>query len=164
MTIPMAALAALALAGGWLGSKYLLAFLDPAAAHSLGAADPEARRLMLISVITALAGMASGFFFTIPALADSLALKFKHAREVVYNKFYVDEIYAAAIIRPLKWTADRVFFGFLDTGLIDGLMVNGAAKLTYRTGAALRKSATGNAQSYALVFTGGLALLLYWIM
>ena len=164
MTVPMAALAALALTGGWLGSKYLLAFLDPAAAHSPAGADPEARRLMLISVITALAGIASGFFFTIPALAQALAEKFRFAREVVFNKFYVDEIYEFTIIRPLKWTADRVFFGFLDAALIDGLMVNGAAKLAYRTGAALRKTASGNAQAYALAFTVGLALLLYWIM
>ena len=164
MTIPMGVLAALALTGGWLGSKYLLAFLDPAAAALQSGADPEARRLMLISVITALAGIASGFFFTIPVLSEALALKFRFAREVIRNKFYVDEIYEFAIIRPLKWAADSVFFGFVDAGLIDGLMVNGAAKLTYRAGLIIRKVQTGNAQLYALAFTGGLILLLYWIM
>jgi NADH-quinone oxidoreductase subunit L len=164
MTVPMAALAALALTGGWLGSKYLPAFLDPAAALPLEGADPAARRLMLTTVITALAGIAAGFFFTIPALAGALALRFRFARGLVLNKFYVDELYDYALIRPLKWTADRVFFGFLDTVLIDRLLVNGAAKLAYRTGSLLRKAQTGNAQAYALAFTGGLAALLYWIM
>ena len=164
MIVPMAVLAVLALTGGWLGSKYLLAFLDPTAALSAEGADPEARRLMMISVVTALAGIASGFFFTIPALADGLALKFRHVRGVVYNKFYVDEIYSFAIIKPLKWAADNVFFGFFDAALIDGLLVNGPAKLAYRTGSALRKAATGSAQTYSLVFACGLALLLYWII
>ncbi|HBW23542.1 MAG: NADH-quinone oxidoreductase subunit L [Elusimicrobia bacterium GWA2_56_46] len=162
MTIPMAALAALALTGGWLGSKYLLAFLDPASARA--EISPEAFRLTMISVITALAGVASGFFFAIPAISDALARRLSIAREVVYNKFYVDEIYAFAVIRPLKRLADKVCFGFLDAGLIDGLLVNGAARLTYRTGAVLRNLQTGNAQGYALTFTGGLILLLYWIM
>ena len=162
MTLPMAALAILALTGGWLGSKYLLAFLDPAAAGA--EISPEAFRLTMISVVTALAGIASGFFFTIPAISDALARRFGIAREVVRNKFYVDEIYAFAVIRPLKWLADKACFGFLDAGLIDGLLVNGAARLTYRTGAVLRNLQTGNAQAYALTFTGGLILLLYWIM
>jgi NADH-quinone oxidoreductase subunit L len=164
MTIPMSALAALTLAGGWLGSKYLLPFLDPAAGYALESANPEAHRAMMVSVAAALAGIASGFFFTTPVLADALAFKFRAAREVIYNKFYVDEIYAFALTKPLKWLADRVCFGFVDAALIDGFIVNGTAGFLYRAGVFLRRLQTGNAQTYALTFTAGLIMLLYWII
>jgi len=40
--------------------------------------------------------------------------------EASLNKYWVDEIYRALIINPLKLLSDKVFFRFVDVGIVDG--------------------------------------------
>ncbi|HNW45182.1 MAG TPA: NADH-quinone oxidoreductase subunit L [Elusimicrobiales bacterium] len=163
MTLPMAALGLLALAGGFLLKDRLLVFLEPAAAHAAGP-NPHAARLMLISVAAGLSGMAAAFLLTLPRAAALLKTALAPAHALVYNKFYVDELYGLLIIKPLKFTADKVLFALVDAGLIDGVLVNGTAKAVYCAGRGLRRIQNGRLDRYALVFALGLAAMLYWII
>ncbi len=67
---------------------------------------------------------------------------------LLLNKYYVDEIYAAVIVRPLLWISTNVLWHTVDEGLIDGT-VNGSARVAREAGGKLRELQSGNARSYA---------------
>ena len=162
MTLPMAVLAFLALAGGFLLKARLFAFLEPLAAPA--APGPEAARLMYISVAAALAGMAAAFPLTLPGPAGFLKNAMGQLHALVYRKFYVDEAYSLLIIRPLKALSNKVLFQLVDAGLIDGFMVNGSARASYAAGRTLARAQNGRLDIYALVFAIGVAAMLFWII
>ncbi|MHB0997306.1 MAG: NADH-quinone oxidoreductase subunit L [Elusimicrobiales bacterium] len=163
MTLPMAVLAVLAVAGGFLLKERLFVFLDPAAAHG-GEHSALAVRLMAASVAAGLAGIALAFPLTMPDAAALLKASLSRLHGIIFRKFYVDEIYGLLVIKPLKLFSDRVLFSLVDAGLIDGVLVNGSAKACHAAGRALRKAQSGRLDLYALVFTLGVAAMLYWII
>ena len=67
---------------------------------------------------------------------------------LILHKYYVDEIYTAAIIQPLLWISTNVLWHVVDEGVIDGT-VNGTARVARETGAQLREIQSGNTRSYA---------------
>ena len=80
--------------------------------------------------------------------------------KVLANKWYVDEIYDALIIRPCLWVSRKVLWKIVDAGVIDGALVNGSAwsaKMIGYVGSAFQ---TGRLGWYLFVFViGTLALL-----
>ena len=64
------------------------------------------------------------------------------------NKFYVDELYDALIIKPVRFIAFLLYRVF-DALLIDTVLVRGTAWVTQRVGSALRYVQSGNVQAYA---------------
>jgi NADH-quinone oxidoreductase subunit L len=81
---------------------------------------------------------------------------------LLLNKYYVDEIYAALIVRPLLWISTNVLWHVVDEGVIDGV-VNGSARVARESGGQLRKLQSGNTRSYAtwvVVGAVGFAVLL----
>jgi NADH-quinone oxidoreductase subunit L len=163
MTLPMTALALLALAGGFLLKDRLFAFLEPGAVP-LAEHSPQAARLMLISVTAGLAGIAAAFLLTLPKAANFLKNTMVPLHSLVYRKFYVDELYGLLIIKPLRLFSGKVLFQLVDAGVIDGLLVNGSARASYAAGRALAKAQNGRLDLYALVFAIGVALMLFWAM
>jgi NADH-quinone oxidoreductase subunit L len=71
------------------------------------------------------------------------------------HKFYVDELYDAVIVLPIKYLSIGLF-RVVDEGIIDGLLVGGTAWVTARIGSALRYIQTGNVQTYATMMAVGL--------
>jgi NADH-quinone oxidoreductase subunit L len=69
---------------------------------------------------------------------------------VVRHKFYVDELYDAVIVRPVKLIS-FVLYRVVDSLLIDRVVVRGVAWVTYQVGSVIRYFQTGDAQSYAAV-------------
>jgi NADH-quinone oxidoreductase subunit L len=67
---------------------------------------------------------------------------------LVFDKYYVDEIYAALIVRPLLWISTNVLWHGVDVGVIDGI-VNGSARVARASGGRLRELQSGNTRSYA---------------
>ncbi len=117
-------------------------------------------------------------------LPARLQARFVRAWQVVYDKYYVDELYGATVVRGtlglsrlLAWfdgrvldamvnaaaVATRGFAGidaFIDRVFIDGA-VNGVATLAGRSGRALRMLQTGRVQTYLYgALAGGLVLIL----
>jgi NADH-quinone oxidoreductase subunit L len=85
---------------------------------------------------------------------------------LLLNKYYVDEIYAALIVRPLLWISTNVFWHVVDEGAIDGV-VNGTATVARESGSQARKLQSGNTRSYAAwVILGavGFTVLLFVIL
>jgi NADH-quinone oxidoreductase subunit L len=156
MTLPLVALAALSLFGGFINVPRWLEPVFPR--HELA----ENETLVYISVAAGLAGIALAWLFYIarPGLADALADRAGLLYRAVYNKYFVDEIYAAALINPLISGSREVLWKGVDAGLIDG-MVNGTGTRARAVGGVLRRLQSGNIRSYAAwVLLGSVAALL----
>jgi NADH-quinone oxidoreductase subunit L len=155
MLAPLVVLAALSLAGGFIPiPKFLDTFFPTAEA-------PENFMLVAISVAFGLVGIAVAYVMYVarPGMADSLAASLGGLYRAVYNKWYVDEIYDAAIVNPVVEGSRTVLWKGADAGLIDG-MVNGIGYSARRVGSVLRLMQSGNIRSYATwVLFGGVLVI-----
>jgi NADH-quinone oxidoreductase subunit L len=145
MWIPLAILAVLSLVGG-----LLIKIPDFLSAFFPAQEVPEDNSLMLISVASGAIGILIAWFVYVakPAMADSLASTFKFLYTPLYNKYFVDEIYDATIVKPLVGGSRWVLWKGADAGLIDG-SVNGVGTLAQKVGGVLRMLQSGNIRSYA---------------
>jgi NADH-quinone oxidoreductase subunit L len=145
MTVPLVVLAVGAVTSGWVGLPplgeldvhWLNRFLSPVIAHVGDHAEHHASvalelALMAISVLVAVAGIlvARALWGQGRGLAaeDALAARFAGLRRLLANKYWVDELYDATIIRG-TWSSARGLFAF-DSRFIDGVLVNGSRHLT----------------------------------
>ena len=100
-------------------------------------------------------GLAWLFYIARPDLAEATMHAAKSLYALSHGKFFIDEIYAALIVRPLEMFA--ALLAWIDNYVIDGI-VNAIGALPRVLGAILRPSQGGLVQSYALV----MALRLCW--
>jgi NADH-quinone oxidoreductase subunit L len=75
----------------------------------------------------------------------------------------VDEIYDAVIVDPTVKISNDVLWKAMDVAMIDG-SVNGSGKMINSLGQVFRKIQTGVAQSYAVVFIGGILFVITWLL
>jgi len=123
---------------------------------------------MLIGIATfiAAAGMLTAWRMLQPSqLKPASEAEPEHGfAKVLANKWYVDEIYDAAIIRPCVWMSQNVLWKFMDAGLIDGALVNGSAWTSRMFGYIGSAMQTGRLAWYLLVFVIGTLALLRAVM
>ncbi len=152
-------------------------FLEPAihqfhAAHGLllGAAGHAVAHgfwaeygLMIISGGLAILAIGVAYLLHVrwewlPGLLADVAPK---THRVLYNKYYVDEAYDAAVVKPLR-KSGRICFG-IDQYFVDGLvfMVTAVPRLL---GAMLRSLQGGAMQSYGLTMVTGLAIIVLLVL
>ncbi|MBZ5701141.1 MAG: NADH-quinone oxidoreductase subunit L [Acidobacteriia bacterium] len=143
MTVPLVILAALSVVGGWIGWPAALGggnrfekFLEPVVAartveHAEAAAHGGANEylLMLASVGVALAGiwLAFQFYLRKPATPEKIAAAAPWLYRLIYNKYYVDEIYDAMFVNRTKDLGTAL--GVFDAKIVDGLGVDGTGWL-----------------------------------
>jgi NADH-quinone oxidoreductase subunit L len=179
MTIPLWILAVGAVVAGWVGLPRVFAevnqfhhWLEPILVPPAGleAAEHEMSSgmewgLIAIAVIVAAAGifLARSFYGGDKGLTEgrTWAQRFPTLHLLLENKYYVDEIYDALIVRPLA-ALSRFLWKVVDNFVIDGAVKAGAF-LTELTGDVGRFSTTGNVRNYALYFFLGVILLFWWI-
>jgi NADH-quinone oxidoreductase subunit L len=115
--------------------------------------------VLAIGFVVAVAGIYIAYvlYSRRPDLPGRLAARVPWAYKASYNKFYQDEIYEWAVIRPTIGFAGWLWT-FVDTKIIDG-SVNGIAWLWGRFGRLLRPLQTGRVQSYALGILVGVVVL-----
>jgi NADH-quinone oxidoreductase subunit L len=155
MIAPLVVLALLSLFGGYIAVPTFLGKFFPTVEA------PEDFTLVAISVAFGLIGIAVAYVMYVakPGMADSVANSFGIIYKAVYNKWYVDEIYDAAIVHPVVEGSRTVLWKGADAGLIDG-MVNGVGSLARRVGSVLRLLQSGNIRSYATwVLFGGVLVI-----
>ena len=151
------------------GSNRLEQFLAPSlevqASESGHAAANQGLELALIGVSTLVAaagiGLAVFFFLRNRAAADRAARRFAGIHRVLENKYYVDEIYDATIVQPIRIVSEDALWKGVDVRLIDGA-VNGVASTIDGGSQMLRHIQTGSVRAYATsVFVGVVAILGY---
>jgi NADH-quinone oxidoreductase subunit L len=79
------------------------------------------------------------------------------------GKYFLDEIYEAALVRPAHWLSDRVLWRIVDATLIDGVVVNGVARVLSVTGQAIRLLQNGLLRWYAYSFVGGVLIVIVYL-
>ena len=82
---------------------------------------------------------------------------------VLLNKYYVDEAYEGAFIRPGYRLSKTVLWKGVDAGVIDGLLVNGSALVVAVVGSLLRLLQNGLVRFYAWSFTVGVAVFVVYL-
>jgi NADH-quinone oxidoreductase subunit L len=180
MTLPLIVLAVLSFIGGIAGIPESLGghnalehWLEPvfsAASNKLlffptGEVEAVEYLFMGISLAVAIAGIliARNIFLKRREVAVSLAFRWNRFYQLLLNKYYVDEIYDAAIVNPVVKGSEKVLWLNFDVGVIDGA-VNGTAKLIGIISKFARRIQTGVAQGYALAFVIGIIFVLGWLI
>jgi NADH-quinone oxidoreductase subunit L len=153
---PLAVLAVLSLAGGWYFKvPHYLEPLFPLAAEA------HDSTLVMISVAAGGLGIIIAYvcYVASPGIPDSIAAALGPIYKLVYNKYFVDEVYGATIVNPMVSGSRSVLWRIVDAGIIDGI-VNGTATVSRSVGGVLRMLQSGNIRSYAAWVTlGGVAVL-----
>jgi NADH-quinone oxidoreductase subunit L len=81
-------------------------------------------------------------------------------QQVLVNKWYVDEIYDAVIVRPIMWLSDNVLWKVVDKGVIDGFAANGSAAFARTMGWIGSRLQTGYVGTYMFLFVLAALILL----
>jgi NADH-quinone oxidoreductase subunit L len=116
--------------------------------------------LMGISVAVALVAAIIAYVMyvsrkSVPA-PESAELSPVH--KLVYNKYYIDELYNAVFVRPIMGLSNGLY-RFVEKGIIDPV-VNGFGKVTVVGGRGLRVLQSGAIGSYLLTMVLGIILIL----
>lgn len=175
MTIPLIVLAVLSVIGGYVGLPEFLAWGDRFGAFlapivgSVGHAHHHVELtqelvLMGVSVFAAFGGIvvAHRFYVANPELPEQLAARWRAFYRLLWNKYYVDELYEVLFVRPVIRAAHLLWRQF-DLAVVDGA-VNGAGEVVEETGRWLRRWQSGNVQHYALSLLLGTLLLLGYFL
>jgi NADH-quinone oxidoreductase subunit L len=178
MTAPLLVLGVLSIGGGainspewlqdWLTPNRLERWLHPltsagariAVGLGTSAAAPEGsaeQALIALAIVIAVAGLVLGGMVTrraktVPAHDASPERGFW---KVLYNKYYVDELYDRIIVKPLIGFSRRVLWNTVDQGVIDGAAVNGSAGLSRALGWIGSRLQSGQVGVYVVFFLVG---------
>jgi NADH-quinone oxidoreductase subunit L len=199
MTRPLTILAVLALVGGLIGIPHLSAiegFLEPVFAHEGGHAAEASGILewvlLAVSAVVAIVGIVAAqyMYLVAPGLPDRLSKRYAALYKLLSNKYYVDEIYMALVVNPLRRLAHflaEVFDMKLIEGLVNGVaratkavaslsadvfdpeildgLVNGIAHVVGKGSSLLRKIQTGYVRNYALaILVGAVVIIGYFAL
>jgi NADH-quinone oxidoreductase subunit L len=191
MALALVVLAIGSIAAGYIGIPHALgghnllhAWLEPAftveapavaGAAEAGiaeAADAEAHdetaleiTLMGVSSVIAILGVGLGWFIWNRRrdIADAMARQFGGVYRLLLNKYYVDELYDATVVRPVGALSTEGLWRVFDVKVIDGA-VNGAAEIVREGALQLRRLQTGSVRTYAgSVIVGVVVILGYYL-
>ncbi|HXJ84907.1 MAG TPA: NADH-quinone oxidoreductase subunit L [Candidatus Methylomirabilis sp.] len=171
MTVPLIVLAGLTVVAGVIGlpsdegtafARFLVPVLPGHGSEGVGT---TALTLMVFSALVAVAGVVLAWLMygRRPVRAETIGVATNPVHRLLLNKYYVDELYDAVIVRPLfrvcEWCA-RAF----DHAVIDGI-VNGVASVVTAWALGMRRIQTGFVMNYALgILIGAVAAVAYFLV
>jgi NADH-quinone oxidoreductase subunit L len=141
---------------------------EPAAAAGEAAGESHETlefTLMAVSTAIAVAGIWFAYFVWVKrrTIAENAARELAPVHRLLLNKYYVDEIYDAALVQPIKVASQEGLWRGFDVKIIDGA-VNGAAAIVNSSATLLRRLQTGSVRTYAgSLFVGVVAILAYYL-
>lgn len=183
MTVPLMILAGLALVGGWIGfpdaiahggdkfGAWLEPVFAPAKAILNAGHHPEHPSmafevlLMGVSLGIAIVGLLVAYWMYVkkPVLADKAQEAAGGLHTLVYNKYWMDELYDVLFVNSIVGLS-RFLWKWFDEGVIDGI-VNGTATVVRGWSGLLRQVQTGLVKDYALsILVGVLAVIGYLVL
>jgi NADH-quinone oxidoreductase subunit L len=163
MTVPLVLLAILSAFGGVIGLKEF--FHDwsvgvVTASGQLGIIPPLQETGTFLEMIVPSAFVAVGVIAACmlywEAKTDPLDIK------VLANKFYFDELYDRWIVGFQEHFAKAL--NWIDSWILDGVIIRGSAYISVGVGEALRLFQTGSLQTYAFLFSLGGLVLIYFTL
>jgi NADH-quinone oxidoreductase subunit L len=173
MAIPLIVLAVLATVGGfvglpdgWLWGNAFGRFLAPVFTHPVGllgmrtfVTEVPASASLVLSATALGAGLlgillAWLLYIQSPAVPGRIEQNLRALYQLLWRKYYIDELYDHLVSRPLFWISLHLLNNGVDRDVIDGI-VNGTGAAVEGSGEAARKLETGNVQNYAFVYLIG---------
>ena len=172
MSVPLVILAVFAMGVGFVGfppehgayHRFVEAiFVMPSAVAAHAAPPGELAAMALVSLLIAVAGVlaATWFYRWRPDLPDRLAAQYPTTYRILLNKYYVDEIYDALFVEPIKRGAVWLWRRF-DEPVVDG-SVNGVGAIVRTGSILLRYLQTGYVMNYVLSFILGVVVILGYV-
>ncbi|MCP5468766.1 MAG: NADH-quinone oxidoreductase subunit L [Deltaproteobacteria bacterium] len=177
MTFALIVLAVLSAVAGFLGLPEVLGghdwiahwlHLGSNAAEAHGASHSHTMELLLMGVSVAVATFAILLAFVL--YRNGLEGPNKRARamrplhNLLTNKFYVDEIYDACVVRPIYYLSQSILFTVIDRKLIDEVLVNRSGRFLAWLGSCVSRIQNGFVNRYAFCFLLAFALMLgIWV-
>jgi NADH-quinone oxidoreductase subunit L len=171
MTVPLAVLGFFAAVVGFVGVPpehgIYHRFVEPVFATAGGTAVHEAlvgeAPMAILSLVIAGAGVLTAlrFYAWRPELPDRWAARYPAAYRWLLHKYYVDELYGALFVEPIRRFAVWCWRGF-DEPVVDGA-VNGVGALVRAGSSVLRYLQTGYVMSYVLSFVVGVVAILGYL-
>ena len=167
IAMPLRALAVFAVIGGYIGIENVLNRQFPPAegeatltfVQQLVGPILHAPLAAALGLIAAALGAFAAWRLYAKTATDPFQSRFAGLSNAMRNRFYLDELYQATVIR---WhDALAAIADWFDRWIIAGLGVRGAHGTTEWAGLALRLFQTGNLQTYAFLFALGVALITY---
>ncbi len=174
MTIPLIVLGALSIVGGLMGipealhgSHMLKQFLAPVFAASDLRILPHVisheteYMLMAIAVLTIviLIFVARAKYVKNAEVPVPEGEKLSAPHKLLYNKYYVDELYDTLFVKPIAWLSKQ-FHAIVELKFIDSI-VNSLGNLVVWCGSTLRLAQTGNIGVYLLIMVLSAILILF---
>ena len=92
-------------------------------------------------------GIAAFIWLKRRAICRRDGARFRRSHRLLLNKYYVDEIYDAAVVQPIRIGSQEGLWRGFDVGVIDGA-VNGTAR-SCAGQRVLRRLQTGSVRAYA---------------
>ena len=163
MTIPLIILAVGSVFVGYFSVPH---FLEPLLGEpKLAVSLQQEKIVMAVSIIAGLVGIATAWYMYIlrPTVPENLTNTFKGFYKVLWNKYYVDELYSFLFVRPILWFADKFIEKITDIKIIEGI-VNGIPALIYKIGSLIRPVQTGQLQQYAIFMILGIIVFVLVIL
>jgi NADH-quinone oxidoreductase subunit L len=171
MTFPLMILAVLSAIGGFFniphlfgGHSQLATFLAPiiSSNHETAVLDASTETiLMAISVIAALLALGLAYYFYMTKKTRPVADGQQTGiQNIVYNKYFVDEIYNAAFVKPINYLS--VFFHNIIEKLGIDKLVNGVGSLVMGLSGEARLLQTGSTGQYLFAMVISIALLILY--
>ncbi len=135
MTLPLGVLALFAIAAGWAGipesfpliggkiPNWFGEFIGPMIHNSEHGAEHHSLVPLFTSLVVSLGGLSLGYLVYRSINKDErdpMEWSLGGVYKVLAHKYYIDEFYDWAFIRPSRWIADKVVYFWLDLRIIDG--------------------------------------------
>jgi len=173
MTIPLVMLSVLSVFGGFLdipslfgGDSNFTAFLQSAVFSKISEEMTLSTEIGLVLIPLILLGLVIWFAYhtfvkkgLVPA-GDEKPMSY--FGRVVYNKFYIDEIYATLFEKPFGYLSD-FFFHKIENTVLDPI-VDGVGTATSRLGTLARRLQPGNMSFYLFAMVAGILVFIVFIL
>jgi len=117
------------------------------------------------AIYLAIAGVGTAWYIYMknPDLADNLRQRFNAVYQLLMNKYYADDFNEVVFAGGARGIG-RLLWKIGDVLVIDGLIVNGSARVVGWTSGVVRKIQTGHLYTYAFSMIIGLLLMIGWFV
>jgi len=92
---------------------------------------------------------------------DKMADRFHLVYKLIFNKYWIDELYNFLIIRPINRFSEKFLWKMFDAGLIDRLGVHGTGRMVLFWNRCVTSIQTGVVQQYLFFFVVGVVLVIW---
>jgi NADH-quinone oxidoreductase subunit L len=113
---------------------------------------------MILSIAVALIGIYLAKKWYVDKSETPAALSKTGFYKLIYNKYWVDQIYDTLISKPLV-KASEINSKYVEAGIVDGFY-KGLASFFYNVGSITRRMQTGALHDYLVFMAAGLILVL----